>query len=122
MNMKGGVGKTTVTAHLAGFISRYALGAPKPRSVLAIDYDPQFNLSQAFISPAKYFQIEKKRKTILSVLMDDGVDLDPFKIQVPGSQEPPKVDDLIYTEHSYANGGAVGYRSFHSGFDVHCVG
>ena len=50
MNMKGGVGKTTVAMHLAGFIARYNLG--KSRRVLAIDYDPQFNLSQALI-PAK---------------------------------------------------------------------
>jgi len=52
MNMKGGVGKTTVSMHLAGVFARYMIGN-KPRKILAIDYDPQFNLSQAFL-PAKW--------------------------------------------------------------------
>lgn len=48
MNMKGGVGKTTVAMHLGGVISRYKF-PDKRRKVLLVDYDPQFNLSQAFI-------------------------------------------------------------------------
>lgn len=43
MNMKGGVGKTTVTAQLAATIQN--LGANR---VLLIDFDPQYNLSQLF--------------------------------------------------------------------------
>ncbi len=54
MNMKGGVGKTTVTMHLGGIISLYKFGG-KFRKVLLIDYDPQFNLSQAFIPAKTYF-------------------------------------------------------------------
>ena len=42
MNMKGGVGKTTVAMHLAGAAARYVFNN-KHRNVLAIDYDPQFN-------------------------------------------------------------------------------
>ncbi len=44
MNMKGGVGKTTVTMHLGGMIALYDIG-DKQRNVLLIDYDPQFNLT-----------------------------------------------------------------------------
>jgi hypothetical protein len=94
MNMKGGVGKTTVAAHLAGVSSRFLLGG-KPRKVLVIDYDPQFNLSQAFLLPKTYFELEKARKTILSVLLDDDVNLDPYQLQVPGNHSPPKVGDLV---------------------------
>ena len=54
MNMKGGVGKTTVAMHLAGICARYTLHGKGPRKVLAIDYDPQFNMSQSFL-PAKTY-------------------------------------------------------------------
>src|SRR5258708_323395 len=94
MNMKGGVGKTTVAAHLAGISSRYQLTG-KSRKILVIDYDPQFNLSQAFLLPKTYFALEKERKTTLSILLDDDVDLDPYKLQVPGNHNPPKVASLI---------------------------
>ena len=62
--MKGGVGKTTVTMHLGGIISLYEFGGFR-RKVLLIDYDPQFNLSQAFIPAKTYFELEKNGKTIL---------------------------------------------------------
>jgi chromosome partitioning protein len=47
MNMKGGVGKTTVACHFAGIAAREALGRPSASKVLLIDYDPQFNASQS---------------------------------------------------------------------------
>jgi chromosome partitioning protein len=61
MNMKGGVGKTTLSLHLAGYLSRYGF-ANKKLKVLAIDYDPQFNLSQALLAPQVYFPLEKAKK------------------------------------------------------------
>lgn len=95
MNMKGGVGKTTTALHLAGLFSRYAVRGNVPRKILAIDYDPQFNLSQAFMASKAYFEHEKKKKTTLSILVDDEDDLDPFVLQVPGSHTPPKVENLV---------------------------
>ncbi|RLC13372.1 MAG: hypothetical protein DRI57_16345 [Deltaproteobacteria bacterium] len=95
MNMKGGVGKTTVTMHLGGMIALYSIG-DKERSVLLIDYDPQFNLTQAFIPDRIYFQLEKARKTTLSILLDDDTDIDPYHLQVPGNMSPPKVRELSY--------------------------
>ncbi len=44
-NNKGGVGKTTLTYHLAHMMSRLGL------RVVALDYDPQCNLSVAMIHP-----------------------------------------------------------------------
>lgn len=102
MNMKGGVGKTTVAAHLAGITSRYLLNG-KGRKVLVIDYDPQFNLSQAFLLPKNYFALEKARKTILSVLLDDDVNLNPYLLQVSGNHTPPKVADLVTRLYSFTN-------------------
>lgn len=102
--MKGGVGKTTITMHLGGIISLYEFGG-KQRKVLLIDYDPQFNLSQAFIPAKTYFdKLEKKRQTILSVLQDDETDLNPFDIQVPGNEEPPKVTDITHKIYKPPNG------------------
>lgn len=95
MNMKGGVGKTTLTANLAGNLALYSHGG-KRRSVLMVDYDAQFNLSQAFISAAVYRVLEAQKKTILSVLLEDPTSLDPFKLRVSGSEIPP---DLSLVEH-----------------------
>ena len=94
MNMKGGVGKTTVTANLSGILSRYTIGGKPPLNVLMIDYDPQFNLSQAYLDSRIYFQLEEDRKTTLAILMDDATALSPYKIQVPGSHIPPSVSSL----------------------------
>lgn len=100
MNMKGGVGKTTVAAHLAGMAARYGLGADKPRRVLAIDYDPQFNMSQMFLEANAYFALEKARKTTLAVLVDDDVTLNPYQLQVPGNHNPPDVAALVTNVYS----------------------
>ena len=43
INMKGGVGKTTVAA----LLGRYA-AVQRDKRVLAVDLDPQANLSQAY--------------------------------------------------------------------------
>lgn len=100
MNMKGGVGKTTVAAHLGGTAAKFELGNPKPRKVLLIDYDPQFNLSQAFMPSKAYFAQEKSCKTVLSILIDDDTNLDPYHIQVPGNHNPPPLSSLIYNIYS----------------------
>ncbi len=95
MNMKGGVGKTTVAMHLGGILGRYAIGAQKKsRKALIIDYDPQFNLSQAYLPAKTYFALEKARKTIIAVLLDDDTDLNPYELQVPGNHTPPKVAEI----------------------------
>jgi chromosome partitioning protein len=97
MNMKGGVGKTTVCAHLAGYLARYKAGKPAPLRVLAIDYDPQFNLSQLFIPAKKYFELEQQRKSTIAILMDDDAAVNPYELQVPGNHTPPSVTELIYS-------------------------
>ena len=57
INMKGGVGKTTVTALLAQFatIQHYNL------QTLVIDLDPQANLSQALMGRDGYFRFQNSR-------------------------------------------------------------
>ena len=81
MNMKGGVGKTTVCLHIGGLLGRSDFN----KKVLLIDYDPQFNLSQALLRPKKYFELEERHKTCLRILQDPDSELDPFVIQTPAS-------------------------------------
>jgi chromosome partitioning protein len=108
MNMKGGVGKTTVAMHVAGAMGRYRhAGLESVKRVLMIDYDPQFNLSQAHLPSKVYFDLEKQRKTVLSVLMDDDSDLDPYEIQVPGNHNPPSVKAIRAELVNYGDGGCL---------------
>jgi chromosome partitioning protein len=62
LNMKGGVGKTTISAHLF----RHMLTINK--SVLLIDFDPQFNLTQTLMTQRDYKKFRDEHKTIFSVM------------------------------------------------------
>jgi chromosome partitioning protein len=103
MNMKGGVGKSTVTMNVGGLLGRRKIDG-KRRSVLLIDYDPQFNLSQSFLKAKTYYELEKQRKTVLAVLQDDDADLDPYRLQVPGNEQPPKASELTSTLYDDTHG------------------
>ena len=62
INMKGGVGKTTIAALLARHASR-KLGL----NVLAVDLDPQANLSQAFMRDRYERFLEDKNPSIVEI-------------------------------------------------------
>lgn len=62
LNMKGGVGKTTVSANL---FRRLYLDKEIPAVVL--DLDPQFNLTQALFKRTRYDKIRNDSKTLYSV-------------------------------------------------------
>jgi chromosome partitioning protein len=96
MNMKGGVGKTTIACHYAAMSVRENLGRPKSARVLLIDYDPQFNASQMFIPHAEYFKLEEEDKTTLAILMDHPEKVDPFSLQQIGVFPPPSVGSVAY--------------------------
>ena len=63
LNLKGGVGKTTVSAHV------FRLVWEKFRTpTLLIDFDPQFNLSQTLFDRAHYERMRKAEHTIMAVM------------------------------------------------------
>ncbi len=56
INMKGGVGKTTIATMLGRYAAQHV-----NRRVLAIDLDPQANLSQALMEEGSYRQFFNSR-------------------------------------------------------------
>lgn len=65
LNMKGGVGKTTLAANLAWYASRFGR-----RRVLLVDFDPQFNASQYMMDYPVYRAHVKANGTIADLLID----------------------------------------------------
>lgn len=65
INMKGGVGKTTVASQMAHSADQLDI------RVLAVDLDPQSNLSQAIMGPSRYAaHLAKDRPTVAQILED----------------------------------------------------
>ena len=90
MNMKGGVGKTT----LAVEISR-TLAYDYDKDVLLIDYDPQANASFAFLRPDQYFRNLDKGRSLANCLMPTYSDADPFA--VVGTSPPGTISVRDYS-------------------------
>jgi chromosome partitioning protein len=96
VNMKGGVGKSTVTANL-GWYSAYR----RNRKVLLIDLDPQFNLSQYVLGSDRYEELLKKKKpTTLEIFQQFSVP--------PGSRRNAlTADDAICPVKSWSDGSCL---------------
>ena len=68
INMKGGVGKTTIAVSLARLAARHYSNQKSNRQVLAIDLDPQANMSQALMGGYSYRQfLDDKSPSIVEV-------------------------------------------------------
>jgi cellulose biosynthesis protein BcsQ len=63
LNMKGGVGKTTLSANIFR-----VLFERRRETTLLLDLDPQFNLTQALFTRSAYDNLKKDGKTILPVM------------------------------------------------------
>lgn len=91
LNMKGGVGKTTISAHV--FRELYLLHQKK---VLLVDFDPQFNLTQTLLKEALYEKAKSEARTVLSVL-EDPPNSSLYKTSSAGAHppEPKQVVSLM---------------------------
>lgn len=86
LNLKGGVGKTTVSASIGR-----GLFDEKPRAVLLIDLDPQFNLTQALQSESAYEKYLTDGKTILTAF-EPPPSTDLFRVRTTAEPPPPAAD------------------------------
>lgn len=97
INMKGGVGKTTLAAQLA-----HAADLRNLRT-LVVDLDPQANLSQALLTPERYVDhLKKKKPTIVQV----------FEQYLPASGEyaatkKVEIEELILKNAGYWEGNST---------------
>ena len=67
VNMKGGVGKTTLALNVADCLAR-----TYDKKVAVIDADPQFNATQCLFTGDEYIALlKKKADTILTVFDND---------------------------------------------------
>lgn len=91
INMKGGVGKTTIAAQLAHMADR------KDFRTLAVDLDPQSNLSQALMGPKKYVKHLTDQQPTVVQIFDQYVPISPSS----GATGPLDVKDLIVKNAGY---------------------
>ena len=93
VNMKGGVGKSTLTANL-GWYTAYI----KNKRVLLVDLDPQFNLSQYVLGNAKYeIHLDKKKPTVVEV----------FEQHTPGHSQGVQTSEAIIRVREWHDGSLL---------------
>lgn len=93
VNMKGGVGKSTLTANL-GWYSAYR----KNKRVLLVDLDPQFNLSQYVLGNIKYeSHLNKKKPTVVDI----------FEQHTPGSNQNMRPSTAITRVEEWDDGSVI---------------
>ncbi|MBX8555888.1 AAA family ATPase [Pseudomonas cichorii] len=97
INMKGGVGKTTLAAQLAHAADR------KDLRTLVVDLDPQANLSQAIMGARDYVEhLNKKRPTVVNLF-------EQYLPPTVSSPSPKKIgiQDVILKAAGYWNGSTL---------------
>ncbi|MHA6768448.1 ParA family protein [Sphingobium ummariense] len=98
INMKGGVGKTTLTFNLAWYSAWQA-----NLKVLAVDLDPQSNLSQYFMGAERYLEyLSSDRATVVDIF-------EQFSSPRAGSGAPTLMDPtkVIHRLHKWNDGSLL---------------
>jgi chromosome partitioning protein len=87
LNMKGGVGKTTIAAHVMRELYLQLL-----KKTLLIDLDPQFNLTQCLMTRSAYDKLKAADRTIFAA-MEPPSKVGLFEVATT-THPPPKPTDL----------------------------
>lgn len=92
MNMKGGVGKSTLAANLGWYSA-----SSRDLRVLLIDLDPQFNLSQYVLGVDRYEQLLNEERPTIDAL---------FEKRAP-SEDVPGLKDMIIARNDWDDGSCL---------------
>lgn len=99
MNMKGGVGKSTLTANLGWFCAY-----KKNQRVLLVDLDPQFNLSQYVMGTAGY---EKHLNADKGTVLDIFEQATPASVSGKARKRGVTAGDIIAPVKAWADGSQI---------------
>lgn len=103
LNMKGGVGKTTLSVNLA-----YILANFHDKKVLIVDIDPQFNATQYLVSQEDIINHFDTKKTILDIIMPQKEEkIDLVKSKKKAAIKKPQLNDYIINITGKANGARL---------------
>jgi chromosome partitioning protein len=81
VNMKGGVGKTTLTVNLAACLAKF-----HNKRVLVVDLDTQISATLSLVTPQEFAKIRREKKTVSYSIA---------KILKPSSRYKFDTEDLI---------------------------
>jgi len=98
INMKGGVGKSTLTVNLAWHFACYRGWHKK---VLVVDLDPQFNASQYLLGVREYENILKSKKPTIWDVFEQGTKTPTGSLALPNSRAP------IHNYYDFSGGGYI---------------
>ncbi len=96
INLKGGVGKTTVSAHVMRLLYRTLR-----KKVLLIDLDPQFNLTQTLLTRKEYEKHRTSGSTVFAA-MEPASKVSLFDVATT-TQKPPAASTLATRLRNLSN-------------------
>lgn len=99
LNMKGGVGKTTISAHVMRILFNH-----HKKKVLLVDLDPQFNLTQCLRTRKEYDTLKGSNKTVLAA-MEPPSNVGLFDIAT--THQPPPLPDAVSVRLWYFKDGSA---------------